>query len=180
MNTYNSSSSGWGVPDADQAKAIGAAKIWCCNGTLSDIPEHFMFDGCLANLEKWVRTSTLPPKADLIQVENGKIVRDEFGNAKGGLRSPYVDVPVKTYSPASIPCPSCEPAALCALFSNWCFLEGSVVPFDVAKLQQLYSDHNGYVAKFNASADKMFQGGFVTQADLAEMKTEAAASDVLK
>jgi len=178
LNTYNNSE--WEVPDADQVKAIGAAGMWCCDGTLSDIPEHFMFDGSLANLEKWVRKGTLPPKASPIQIENNVIVRDEFGNAKGGLRSPYVDVPVKTYSPASIACPSCEPAALCALFSNWCFLEGSIVPFDEARLQQLYSDHGDYVAKFNAATDKMFQDGFVTQADLEEMKTQAAASDVLK
>jgi hypothetical protein len=178
LNTYNSSE--WKVPDEDQAKAIGAAKIWCCNGALSDIPEHFMFDGCLANLEKWVRNGTLPPKADKIEIENSAIVRDEFGNAKGGLRSPYVDVPVKTYSPASIPCTSCGPAALCALFSGWCFLEGNVVPFDEARLKSLYSDHNGYVAKFNAAVDKMFQDGFITQADLEAMKTEAANYDILK
>lgn len=178
LNTYNNSK--WAVPDADQAKAIGAAGLWCCNGTLSDIPEHLMFDGCLANLEKWVRTGTLPPKADGIQIENSVIIRDEFGNAKGGLRSPYVDVPVKTYSPASIPCPSCEPAALCALFSNWCILEGNVVPFDESQLKALYGDHDGYVAKFNASADKMFKDGFITQADLEQIKTEAANSDVLR
>jgi len=172
----------WGVPDEDKSKALDTAPCpWCCNGAQNDIPQHYMFDGCLANIEKWVRTGTLPPKADLIQVENGKIVTDEYGNAKGGLRSPYVDVPVKTYKPVGTPCPSCEPKDVCARCSAWCpILMSSIVPFDEAQLKTLYSDHDDYVAKFDASADKMLQNGFVTQADLEAMKTEAADSDVLR
>ncbi|MCJ7654820.1 MAG: hypothetical protein MUO97_05890, partial [Dehalococcoidia bacterium] len=170
----------WGAPAADQIKALGAACPWCCDSTLSDIPEHFMFGACLANLEQWVREWTLPPKADRIQVENGVIVRDDFGNAKGGLRSPYVDVPIKTYKPMSVPCPACEPVALCARCAAWCVILGNMVPFDEAQLKQLYGNHDGYVNKFNVAADKMFQDGFVTEADLELMKSEVAKSDVLR
>jgi hypothetical protein len=113
-------------------------------------------------------------------VENGNIIRDELGNAKGGLRSPYVDVPVKTYKPLSTSCPTCEPKALCERCSRFCIILGTAVPLDEAQLKQLYGDHDGYVAKFNAAADKMFQDGFVTQADLEQMKTQAAESNVLK
>ncbi|MGB8707762.1 MAG: alpha/beta hydrolase domain-containing protein [Dehalococcoidia bacterium] len=173
----------WAPPVEDQSKAVGSACPWCCAepaSNISDFPQRYIWGGCLANLEKWVRTGTLPPKGNLIQVESGKIVRDEFGNAKGGLRSPWVDVPIKTYKPFSTICPTCPPPDLCATCSLWCYFLGNVVPFDEAKLEQLYSDHDGYVAKFNASADKMFQNGFVTQADLEQMKSEAADSDVLK
>jgi hypothetical protein len=176
----SASSANWGPPKEDRTQAGSVACPWCCNGTYSDIPQYYIFNGCLANLEKWVRTGTPPPKGDLIQVENKKIIRDEFGNAKGGLRSPYVDVPIKTYNPVSIPCPSCEPKDLCPRCSAYCVLMGNMVLFDEAQLKQLYSNHDGYVAKFNASADKMFQDGFVTQVDLELMKTEAADSNVLK
>jgi len=177
FNTYGSA---YGPPRQDQAKVIGAACPWCCSGTLSDIPQHYMFDGCLANLEQWVRTATLPPKADRIQVENGAIVRDDFGNAKDGLRSPYVDVSIKTYKPFSAPCPACEPKALCALCSAWCVVLGNATPLDEAQLAELYDDHEGYLAEFNTAADKMFDDGFVTEADLELMKTEAAKSNVLR
>jgi hypothetical protein len=177
FNTYGVR---WGAPAADQIKVLGAACPWCCNGTLSDIPEHFMFDACLANLEQWVREGTLPPKADRIQVEDGTIVRDEFGNARGGLRSPYVDVPIKTYSPMSMPCPDCEPVILCGPCSAWCVILGNMDPFDASQLKQLYGNHDGYVAKFNAAADKMFQDGFVTKADLELMKSEATESNMLR
>jgi hypothetical protein len=138
-----------------------------------------MFDGCLANLEQWVRTGT-PPKAERIQVDNGAIARDDFGNAKGGLRSPYVDVPIKNYKPVSIPCPACEPKALCARCSLWCVILGNMVPFDEAQLVKLYGNHEGYVDKFNTAADKMFKDGWVTKADMGLMKTEAAESKVLR
>jgi hypothetical protein len=177
FNTYGFA---LGPPPGDQAKVLGASCPWCCNGTLSDIPQHYMFDGCLANLEQWVRTGTPPPKADRIQVDNGAIVRDDFGNAKGGLRSPYVDVPIKTYKPASTPCPVCEPKALCARCSLWCVILGNMVPFDEAQLKQLYGNHEGYVDKFAAAADKMYKDGWVTEADMEMMKTEAAESDVLR
>jgi len=177
FNTYGSD---LGAPREDQTKVLGASCPWCCNGTFSDIPQHYMFDGCLANLEQWVQKGTLPPKADRIQVENGAVVRDEFGNAKGGLRSPYVDVPIKTYKPLSAPCPTCEPKALCARCSAWCVVLGNTAPFDEAQLKQLYGNHDGYVAKFNTAADKMFKDGFVTEADLELMKTEAAESKVLR
>lgn len=174
----------WGPPAADQVKALGGpACTWCCVEhvtTFSDIPEHYMFDGCLANLEQWVQKGTLPPKAERIQVENGNIVRDEFGNAKGGLRNPYVDVPIKTYKPFSTACPTCEPQNLCMRCSLFCVIFGNTVPFDTAQLKQLYGDHDGYVAKFDAAADKMFKDGFVTQADLELMKTQAAESNVLR
>lgn len=169
-----------GAPVEEQIKVQYAPCPWCCNGTFSDIPHHYMFDACLANLEQWVQKRILPPKAERIQLENGAIVRDEFGNAKGGIRSPYVDVPIKTYNPFSTPCPDCQPQFLCQPCSVWCGVLGNMVPFDEARLKQLYGDHDGYVAKFNASADKMFQDGFVTKADLEEMKTEAANSDVLR
>jgi hypothetical protein len=173
----------WAPPTEDQSKAVGNACPWCCKepaANISDFPQRYIFDGCLANLEKWVRTGTLPPKGNVIQVENKKIIRDEFGNAKGGLRSPYVDVPVKTYKPVSTLCPTCPPPDLCATCSLWCYFLGNVVPLDEAQLKTLYSNHDGYVAKFNASADKMFQDGFITEIDLGLMKTEAAASNVLR
>ena len=37
------------------------------------------------NLIEWVTKGTAPPKADRIETDaNGEIVRDEYGNARGG------------------------------------------------------------------------------------------------
>ena len=80
----------------------------------------------------------------------------------------------------STPCPTCNPQNLCALCSLWCVILGNMDPFDASQLKQLYGNHDGYVAKFNAAADKMFQDGFVTKADLELMKSEATESNMLR
>jgi hypothetical protein len=173
----------WAPPAEDRTQAMGHVCPWCCTepaANISDFPQRYIFDGALANLEKWVRNGTLPPEGNVIEVQGRKIIRDEFGNAKGGLRSPYVDVPIKTYKPFSTLCPKCSPEDLCEGCSLWCYFLGNVVPFDEAQLKTLYSDHDGYVTKFDTAADKMFQDGFITQADLEQMKADAAASGVLK
>ncbi len=52
------------------------------------------------------------------------VVRDEFGNAVGGLRVPWLEVPRRAYLPRC----DCGPAL------------GEVVPFDAERLGQLYPD----------------------------------------
>jgi hypothetical protein len=170
-----------GPTNADIQKTLGYVCPFCCTGTLSDFPLHYILDGTLANIEEWVRTGALPPKGDLIQLTSvGVIVRDALGNAKGGIRTPFVDVPIKTYLPMSPPCPGCPPAILCGGCSFWCVILGNITPFDKATLQGLYKNHGGYVSKFVKSTQQLFKGGWVTEADMELMKTGAAESYVLK
>ncbi len=58
----------------------------------------YVMDAAFANLTRWVRDGAAPPKAARISVENGgtpqaRVVRDQYGNAVGGYRTPYLDVP---------------------------------------------------------------------------------------
>ena len=54
----------------------------------------------LHHLSQWVDKGTVPPRADRILVDrnaanDGSLMAlDEHGNPKGGIRNPYVDVPV--------------------------------------------------------------------------------------
>jgi hypothetical protein len=170
-----------GPTNADIQKTLGYVCPFCCTGTLSDFPSHYIFDGTLANIEEWVRTGTLPPKGDLIQLTSGGVIaRDAFGNAKGGIRTPYVDVPIKTYLPMSPPCPTCPPESLCAGCSFWCVILGNITPFDQATLKGLYKNHGGYVSKFVKSTQQLFKSGWITEAEMELMKTGAAESHVPK
>src|SRR5205823_2768975 len=72
------------------------------NVGLSDFPVHYLVAGAMQNLDEWVRHGTSPPTAERIQVANGgtptaATVLDKFGNATGGVRNVYVDVPAATY-----------------------------------------------------------------------------------
>ena len=70
---------------------------------------RYVVDAAFANLDRWVRDGTPAPRAERVEVKNGgtpqaAIATDEFGNAIGGVRSPYLDVPAATYY-ASTPGP---------------------------------------------------------------------------
>lgn len=57
-------------------------------------------NAAFADLTRWVDDGVPPPHAPRIEVSGtGAIVRDTFGNAAGGLRTPFVDVPTATYTP---------------------------------------------------------------------------------
>ena len=162
---------------------------WCCQGIPSDFPVQYIHNGILVNMENWVRDGTPPPHGAIIQTDASGVVRDANGNALGGVRTPYVDVPVKRYSPYSGFCPTCpntpglcgyNPTTICGSCSNWCVILGNVAPFDETKLENLYKNHGGYVSKFVKNTQQLFKNGWVTEADMEIMKTKAAESDVLK
>jgi len=177
-----------GPTDADIVKAMGYMCPWCCVQPVtnwSNFPVQYIHNGILVNMEKWIRDGTPPPMGDRILTTTTlpppyNILRDANGNAKGGIRTPYVDVPIKTYLPMSSACPTCLPTSLCFLCSGWCGILGNMVPFTEAKLEILYKNHDGYVDKFNESTQKLFKNGWVTKEDRQIMKLTAAKSDVLK
>jgi hypothetical protein len=126
---------------------------------LSDFPVHYFVAGAMRNLDEWVRSGTAPPRGDRIHVVNGgtaaaAIVRDRFGNALGGIRSPYLDVPAATYYEN---------------FSN-CRNMGYKIPFDWPKMQELYGNHENYQRRFNAEVDRLVKERWVVAAYGARMK----------
>lgn len=68
-----------------------------CAIPLSTFPMQAYMSIALDNLYKWVDKGITPPKADRIIKEGAAMAPDEHGNPKGGIRSPYVDVPVTKY-----------------------------------------------------------------------------------
>ncbi len=97
---------------------------------------HYLFDAAQANLDNWIRHDTPPPHAARIEVDGaGNIAVDQYGNALGGARTPWLDVPTVTYYPSSAP--------------DSCRLQGHRTPFDQAQLATLYPDHGHYVRTFH-------------------------------
>jgi hypothetical protein len=89
-------------------------------------------------------------------------------------------VPIKTYSPYSIACPTCPPASLCAACSFWCGIFGNITPFSQATLKSLYNNHGFYLARFTQATIKMLNGRWVTGTDMGLMIAGAAQSNVLR
>ena len=63
----------------------------------NDFPFAFVQNAAFADLIEWVDSGAPPPHADVITIDTTKtspqIVRDQFGNAKGGVRTPFLDAP---------------------------------------------------------------------------------------
>lgn len=98
-------------------------------------------------------------------VLNGEPVRDQFGNVVGGLRSPYVDVPISTW------CGS-------ATGASFCFIAGWEEPFDETQLLALYPDHRAYVRSVVKNVKSLVAERFLTRFDGRRLIREAVRADV--
>ncbi len=136
--------------------------VGCDQGPRSRFPSKAGFNAILQNLETWVEKGTPPPPGAVIKVENGRGVLDEHGNAVGGVRSPYVDVPTATWFGN-------------ATGASFCRIAGYEKPFDAAKLKSLYPGKRAYVRKVEASVRDLVKARYLTRADGAEILAEARA-----
>jgi len=130
--------------------------------------QHYVLNAALAHLEAWVRHGSPPPRADRLETtgdESPALVLDELGNALGGVRTPWVDVPVAALSGLGQ-----QGAVFTVLF-------GVTMPFDRARLDRLYPNgREQYLAAFESSLDEAIGSGFVLEADRDEILGVAAAA----
>ncbi|MCX2970251.1 MULTISPECIES: alpha/beta hydrolase domain-containing protein [Streptomyces] len=137
----------------------------CDEGPRSRLPGHIFFDAMLSNLDRWVRHGVAPPRAEPIEVADGEPVLDRFGNVRGGLRSPYLDVPTSTWNGSSTG-------------ASFCAIAGHEVPFTHERLRELYPSHGSYVRAVARSVRQLVADRFLTPADGRAVLREAASADV--
>lgn len=134
----------------------------------------YVADAAFADLTKWLDDGTPPPHAARLQVTDpraGTVVRDRFGNALGGLRTPFVDVPTATFS-------ATDGSANDTPLSGLCPLMGFSIPFSHPRLHALYASHAAYVAGVTRETSELVRRGFWVASDAAQVVRQAAASDV--
>jgi hypothetical protein len=100
-------------------------------------------------------------------------VKDQYGNAKGGIRMAEVEVPDRTYSVMNI-----GASGSTLRETGLCLMSGYDTPFSAATLKKLYPTHNDYVTKYTAAAKKLLNAGFLLQADYDEAIAAAQAAQV--
>jgi hypothetical protein len=81
---------------------------------------------------------------------------DRFGNAVGGVPSPFLEVPIARYHAHSTPGPLCQLAG-----------REEQLPYQV--LADQYGDVQTYLAEFTASLDATITAGFLLEDDRAEI-----------
>jgi hypothetical protein len=124
-----------------------------------------------AQLFRWAEKDTAPRSAPRIEMETIDIVSkprvDEHGHALGGVRSPFVDVPLVQYQVQA------------GGVSLGCTFSGIERPLGADVLASLYGDADEYMAQFTKSLDATIKAGFLLKADRAQIldaATEKAES----
>jgi hypothetical protein len=137
------------------AGAPHAAEIPGC-GAGSTFPVPAFARAAWAGLVDWVEADHVPAEFDVLATDSigpvSPVTLDEYGNARGGARSPWIDVPLSTYaanSPGSVICQ----------------LVGLETPFDPATVAGLYTDANDYNTRFTQSLDKAIENGLLLQSE---------------
>jgi hypothetical protein len=129
---------------------------------------HYVLQAALANLHSWVLTgkpAPTAPRLEFSQSDPPVFALDANGLARGGIRTPWVDVPVAKTS--GIGGGETEMAALF----------GSGEPFDAATLQRLYPGGSAeFIGRFAESLDQAIESGFLVPADRDEILELAAAT----
>jgi hypothetical protein len=97
----------------------------------------------------------VPPRAERIVVENGAIALDAQGNARGGVRSTYVDVPVATYGVPNNADP--KPGTRDDFY---CGIAGYETAFAADRLRTLHKDQASYRAKVKERLAELTKAGW--------------------
>jgi hypothetical protein len=126
---------------------------------------HYVLQSALSHLRDWVRTGRPPPTGTPLDLHEGEPVHDAHGIATGGVRTPWVDVPVARTSGDGG-----DDSTMASIF-------GSGEPFDAATVRRLYPGGvKEYLERFAAALDSTIQAGFVLDADREEIVQLAGAT----
>lgn len=132
---------------------------------------HYVAQSALAHLDAWVRTGKAPPVGPRIETTPGPaggasaLALDANGNAKGGIRTPWLDAPTARLS------------GLGNSGNPFAFLLGVTEAYDAETLKRLYPGGRAdYLKAFDASLKKAVKAGFILPADRSEARALAAAS----
>jgi hypothetical protein len=166
---------------ADQIAAVGTTQgtpEWPLNITceppipLTDQPAlTYVYDVAFQHLFHWARKGVAPPKAERIRIKKDvaessakpTVALDEYGNGLGGVRTPYVEVPVASYFVTS-PGP------------GTCGELGHKVVLEQSRLAGMYPNAKAYASRVAQVANRLVKEGWLTESDGRRIESELNAA----
>ncbi len=128
-----------------------------------------VYAASLRHMHRWLKDGSEPPKMPRIETENGDrrtIVRDDRGNAQGGIRLPDFAVPTASHSGMGKPV---------AGGSRFAFLYGTAEDFSEEELATLYPTPAAYLAAYDAALKRSIEEGMVLSDDASDLRKAAEA-----
>jgi hypothetical protein len=120
----------------------------------------------LDHMLAWLDKGVPPPIQSRIRIEGDppRVVRDEHGNALGGIRLPAVAVPTGRHTGFAA--------------DGTLHLFGSSETFDAQTLRALYPDHQAYCTAVKVAADEAVEAGVLLARDAEALVAEAEQAAV--
>ncbi|MEQ1898248.1 MAG: alpha/beta hydrolase domain-containing protein [Vicinamibacterales bacterium] len=135
-----------------------------CKEAVNAVPHHAFVKAGLVALTRWVRDGVAPrqsPEIELTDVAaEDPIARDRHGNAKGGIRTPEIEVPTARLDGRINEAVNTTPG-----MPNSCFLYGHTVPFDAAALKALYPSREAFADPFTRAVRSLEADGYWLKPD---------------
>jgi len=144
-----------------------------CGKPKSNFPEQAYMSVALNHLLQWVDKNKIPPRAARIEVDGdtkndgSPMALDDTGNAKGGIRNPYVDIPVAKFGvrneAAATPIPN--PSAWIKAHgagapAQMCGLSGYEIAMSKEDLRKMYTDKKHYQDRVKKRLDELEKTGW--------------------
>ena len=131
------------------------------------MPHHYVTQAAIDAINDWVRTGQAPAFTPTIVLKGGPgelaIARDDNGIARGGIRTPWTDVPTVRLSGQG------DPKSFIGM------LAGSGEPMTKAELARLYpGGKDEYMRRFTEALNRAINKGHVLPADRQEILEIAA------
>ena len=147
-----------------------------CTLPITDFPAGAFTALGLNYLVDWIAMGRTPPHAPPITVDKDTaggrslVALDEYGNAKGGVRNVFVDVPIaangvmgKGRTPAQ---------------DRLCSLGGTKVMLPDATLTKLYKNSAGYQDRVNTRLNELIKAGWFLPEYADEVRSDARAARI--
>lgn len=141
-----------------------------CKYQMSMFPLEAYMSVALNHLIQWVDKGTVPPKADRVLIDRtvandgSLMVLDDAGNARGGIRNPYVDVPTAKIIAGNVgtaPAPAPGQAPGQGLGRNQlCTLSAYIEPLSADQLKKRYGTKANYLRQFEAKLNEAEKAGW--------------------
>jgi catechol 2,3-dioxygenase-like lactoylglutathione lyase family enzyme len=142
-----------------------------CTLPVTDFPAGAFTALGLHYLVDWIANGKTPPHAPPIEVDQNtandgsSLALDEFGNAKGGIRNVFVDVPVATNGVMGKGKTTAQ--------DRLCLLAGTKVPLKAETLQRLYRGKDDYVAKVERRLKELTEQGWFLEEYANDVRADA-------
>jgi hypothetical protein len=126
-----------------------------CKMPVTKFPVGSMMAMALHHVIAWVDKGTVPPRAERIVVENGALALDANGNARGGVRNTYVDVPVAKYGVPNNADP--KPGTRDDFY---CGIAGYEIAMPGDQMRALHTDASAYRRKVQQRLSELTKAGW--------------------